>query len=62
MFKCCDTSVDTYKFYLFTSQFYLGLKLQGLAEQIILDHCNIYLDPERTIVPDNYYTSVTFLQ
>lgn len=55
-FKLCNTSGYTLGIQIYTGQ--MLTPGRGLAEKMVLDLTERYLDEGRTIVTDNYYTSV----
>nr|CAI5865506.1 unnamed protein product [Callosobruchus analis] len=56
IFKLCDSVGYTFRMSLYTGQSFFD-KRTGLAEKIVLDLTDCYLNQGRTIVTDNYYTS-----
>nr|CAI5841314.1 unnamed protein product [Callosobruchus analis] len=57
IFKLCDSVGYTFRMSLYTGRQSFFDTRTGLAEKIVLDLTDYYLNQGRTIVTDNYYTS-----
>lgn len=57
MFKLCDTTGYTFRMLLYSGKNFQDVS-QGLGEKVVMELCDKYLDAGRTVVTDNYYTSV----
>ncbi|XP_029347881.1 piggyBac transposable element-derived protein 4-like [Acyrthosiphon pisum] len=56
LFKICDVNGFTYKIIIYEGK--QSISGQSLGETIVLSLCEKYLEKGRTIVTDNFYTSV----
>lgn len=56
LFKVCDVNGFTYKIIIYDGE--QCVPGQGLGETIVLSLCEKYLEDGRTIITDNFYTSV----
>lgn len=59
LFKLCDPNGYTYRLSVYTGQNFTNLdKNRGLAEKVVLQLLNDYLNIGRTVITDNFYTSI----
>jgi len=56
LLKICDVNGFTYKIIIYEGK--QSISVQSLGETIVLSLCEKYLEKGRTIVTDNFYTSV----